>query len=202
MLETLMTWDLELFQLINSANHPFWDELMFYISERWTWIPAYMFCLFWVIKKESPKGILLFIIAIALLIAFADQLTSGFMKPFFQRFRPCRAEAGLDFAVHIVHGHCGGKFGFASSHAANFFALATFLSYYFGRRKISFIVFSCAAIVAFSRVYLGVHYPGDVLVGAVVGMLGGFMISRLYFFAKDKASNPKIEGSHQHGKSH
>lgn len=202
MLDTLQTWDLALFSWVNGNYHPFWDEAMYFISERWPWIPAYLLCLFIVFKREHWKSFLLFIIGIALLILFSDQITSGFMKPFFQRFRPCRTEADLDILVHIVKGHCGGKFGFASSHSANFFALATFLSFYFRERKWSMLFFFLAALVAYSRVYLGVHYPGDVLVGAMIGILGGVLISRLYFFAKDKAFNQKIEGSHQHGKSH
>ncbi|MEM6805659.1 MAG: phosphatase PAP2 family protein, partial [Bacteroidota bacterium] len=151
MLETLQTWDLALFAWINGSHHPFWDEFMFFISERWPWIPAYLFCLFIVFRKEKGRRFLLFILAIALLILFSDQITSGFMKPFFQRFRPCRSEAELDLMVHIVKGHCGGKFGFASSHAANFFALATFLSLYFSKRKWSIILFLLAALVAYSR---------------------------------------------------
>lgn len=202
MVDGLIAWDHALFQVINGLNHPFWDEFMYWISEKWPWIPAYLVCLFFVYKKEGLKGTGIFLIGIVVLIFLSDRITSGFMKPYFERLRPCRLENDWNYVVHIVKEHCGGKYGFASSHAANFFALAAFISRFFAHRPVSIFLFFLASLVAYSRVYLGVHYPGDVIMGACIGVLCAFFAWKVYSFLKNKASNQKIEGSHQHGKSH
>ncbi|MEO0898404.1 MAG: phosphatase PAP2 family protein [Bacteroidota bacterium] len=177
-MEQLIQWDIALFEVINQANVPWLDEFMFLISEKWFWIPAYLVVLFLLKKQYSWKKIGGILIAVALLILCTDQITSSLLKPTVKRFRPCQVEAQLDFEVHQVHDKCGGKYGFASSHAANFFGLATFLSLLFKRRGNSLIFLGAAILVAYSRIYLGVHYPLDVLVG---GLLGGFFGWGIFF---------------------
>lgn len=188
MIDELLIWDLSLFELINGAHNTAVDTFMYYVSEKWPWIPLYLLCIGFVYKKEGWKGMGIFLVSIVVLIFLSDRITSGFMKPYFQRLRPCRLEADLEFVVHIVREHCGGKYGFASSHAANFFALAGFLSRYFsqnvGNRKISFLIFGLASLVAYSRIYLGVHYPGDVIVGALIGLLAAWVSWQVFTLLK------------------
>lgn len=186
MIELLNRFDTWLFLLLNGLNSTFFDWLMFWISQKLTWAPMYAFFIFLLFRKYRLKAfwILLFV---ALLITFSDQVSVLF-KDYFQRLRPCHNEE-LDMLVHTVRGKCGGKFGFVSSHAANSFALAVFLipflsSYW--RRFTLFLIF-WAAIVSYSRIYLGVHYPGDVIGGAALGAFGGFIFSKtcLLLFKKD-----------------
>ncbi|WP_339786946.1 MAG: phosphatase PAP2 family protein [Imperialibacter sp.] len=173
-----MNWLIELdqqFFLWLNSHHASWlDGPMLLITGRNTWIPLYLALIAWLIyqqKKEAAWSIL----AIVLTIVIADQLTSGLMKPFFERLRPCHDPA-IASLVHLVDG-CGGKFGFASSHAANTFALATFVSLlHTGKAYWHFVWYAWAAIVTYSRIYVGVHYPGDVLVGALVGIAAAYII--------------------------
>mgnify|MGYP001803518655 FL=1 len=175
MLETLIEWDKSLFILVNSANHPLMDSVMWLVSSKTAWIPAYVLLAWLMYKRVGLVKTLWLLVGVAIAITIADQFTSSFMKPFFERYRPCRPENGWEYVVHIVNNKCGGEYGFASSHAANFFALAIFLSRFFNQRLTSIIFFAVAALVAYSRVYLGVHYPGDVLVGALVGLCAGMI---------------------------
>ncbi|MEQ8812112.1 MAG: phosphatase PAP2 family protein [Imperialibacter sp.] len=173
-----MNWLIELdqqFFLWLNSHHASWlDGPMLLITGRNTWIPLYLFLVIWLIYKQKKETIWS-ILAIVLTIAIADQLTSGLMKPFFERLRPCH-DPGISSLVHLVGG-CGGKFGFASSHAANTFALATFVSLlHTGKSYWHFVWFGWAAIVTYSRIYVGVHYPGDVLMGALVGIAAAYTI--------------------------
>ena len=124
------------------------------------------------------------LLGFGLLITLADQSASGFFKPFFERLRPCH-NPEIEHLVHTIK-RCGGQYGFASSHASNTFALGTFLFLVY-RNKWSKLMLVWAAVVSYSRIYAGVHYPGDILVGAILGVLSAFIVYGLYrkFFYKD-----------------
>jgi undecaprenyl-diphosphatase len=174
-LEDLLKADRALFFLINGAHHPWLDEVMYGLSYKWSWVPVYALLLVVIYRRWGWPRTLGILLGVALLITLADQTASGLLKPLVERFRPCRPEAGLE-GVHLVRGKCGGAYGFVSSHAANFFALATYLSLLFRKKWLSLSFFSAAVLVAYSRVYLGVHYPGDVLGGALVGAFWGAVV--------------------------
>ena len=183
MLEYIDAFDKSLIYAINQWHQPLVDFVMYWASETITWIPFYAFLIFVLYRTLGWKATLFWLMVIALLITVADQFTSSFMKPYFSRLRPSHALEGLALPAGK-----GGTFGFASSHAANTFALAMmmFLLLRF-RIKSIVVLFIWAAFVSFSRVYLGLHYLTDVLVGAGVGMLaawllwlGGDFITRKY----------------------
>jgi len=134
------------------------------------------------------------LLGIALCVLLADQLSVHLFKNVFQRLRPSH-EPELTGMVHLVRDYRGGNWGFVSSHAANTFAIATFLSLIFKNRKFWIILFSWCIIVSYTRIYLGVHYPGDIFGGALLGMVIGWGNSKLTFFLffrqKDVLTKPK-----------
>lgn len=179
MLDFLNKLDTDLFLLINSFHNDFFDVLMVYVSAKFFWIPLYLFLLYLIIKELKWRAVLV-LIAVALLVTISDQLSVHLFKNVFERLRPCH-NPDLSLIVHTVE-KCGGQFGFISSHAANSFALAFFISNLL-RQKYSWIgwlMYVWATLVIYSRIYLGVHYPGDVIVGAVFGLLIGWMVLLLY----------------------
>ncbi|MEQ9286327.1 MAG: phosphatase PAP2 family protein [Cyclobacteriaceae bacterium] len=178
MIEWLNHIDQETFLFFNGLHVDWMDPAMLWITDKKTWIPFYVLLVGFIVYKKKWKSVWMFI-AIALVITTADQFTSGFMKPFFERLRPCHQPL-LEGLVYNI-GKCGGQFGFASSHAANTFAIATFLWLCFvNQYKVFVWMFAWAVVVSYSRIYVGVHYPGDVLVGALVGMGCGYAVFWLY----------------------
>ena len=176
MIEQLITWDQELFLFLNGFHNPFWDTVMYWVTKSKTWIPFYLLLIGFVVYKFRLKSLYVFLF-VGLVITLADQTTSGFMKPFFERFRPSH-EPSLEGLVHIVKGK-GGRFGFASSHAANTFGLASFLFYFFRAYGIRLFkwLFLWALVVSYSRIYVGVHYPLDIFVGGLIGFIYGYIVS-------------------------
>jgi undecaprenyl-diphosphatase len=180
--------DSTLFLLLNSMHNHFFDYVMYWASNRWIWIPFYAWMLYRIYKLFGKKTITIVVLT-ALLITASDQLSSNAIKNVVQRIRPCH-EAALQGKVHLVNNYCGGQFGFVSSHAANCFALLAFLFLLVrSRDKLLLLLLAAwAIVVSYSRIYLGVHYPGDVLGGAVLGIILGILFSIIYFkFEKQKA---------------
>ncbi|MBC7923935.1 MAG: phosphatase PAP2 family protein [Ferruginibacter sp.] len=160
--------DTAAFLWLNGQHSAFWDGVMYGITYRLTWVPFYALIIFLLFRRYRWQAAWL-VLAIVLVITLADQTASAWMKPFFGRLRPCH-EPALAGAVHVVSG-CGGRFGFVSSHSANTFGLATTLWLLFRReaRYIGFL-FAWAFLVSYSRIYVGVHYPLDLMGGALVGI--------------------------------
>ena len=179
MLEYLIELDKELFLFLNGLHHPVLDPVMWFLSGSKNWIPFYALLIF-LIVKEFKKETILIIASIGLMILLSDQTTSGLMKPFFERYRPSH-EPSLAGKVHTVYSYLGGRYGFASGHAANSFALATYVFFLF-RQQYPWMVwmFAWAAVIAYSRIYLGVHYPGDIIVGGLIGTAYGYGCFRLF----------------------
>jgi undecaprenyl-diphosphatase len=177
MLETLDQIDQSVFLYFNGKYSHFSDQLWLSITNGNTWIPLYIILILLVIKKFGKESLWIFG-GLALVVLASDQFTSTFMKPFFERLRPCHDPALAHF-VHVAKS-CGGQYGFASSHAANTFGVAMFLwhalkKYY----PAIWVLFVWSALVAFSRIMVGVHYPGDIIVGSIVGMGFGWIIFKI-----------------------
>lgn len=179
-MEDLLQWclntDDSILLFINGMHTPYFDEAMELISSKIIWIPAYL-ALWWVVwKNYNWRVMLLCIFGLALTITLSDQIVSSLIRPFVERMRPTNPNNPISAYVHIVEGYRGGRFGFPSAHASNTFGLAFFCLQFFKRQCLGIAVFAWAVIVCYSRMYLGVHYFGDLVVGAVIGCLCAWLV--------------------------
>lgn len=177
MLEALEVIDRDLFIALNGLHSSFMDELMFHISGKWQWIPFYFFLLYLIYRKYGIQSWKI-LLGTAVLILLADQLSVKLFKNVFERYRPCH-NLEIKEVVHIVNNKCGGKYGFVSSHAANTFSLGSYLGLLLStknKRRALYLLLLWATIVSYSRLYLGVHYPSDLIGGALLGVAIGILI--------------------------
>ena len=173
-MQSLLDLDKELLLFFNGFHASWLDPVMMLATKTIFWLPLYLFLLYLIVKYKRVDTLYI-LIGVALTILLADQITSSFMKPFFGRLRPSQ-EPALSGLVHTVNNYKGGLYGFASSHAANTFGTATLIFMLFKNRYAwIWVIFVWAFLVSYTRIYLGVHYPGDILAGAMVGMLSGWI---------------------------
>lgn len=193
MIEYLNNLDTQLFLFINGHHNNFFDYVMVYASSKFFWIPLYLFLIYLLFKEHKTKGFLI-LFFVVLLILLSDQLSVHAFKNVFERLRPCH-NPEIMLSVRTVNG-CGGLYGFVSSHAANSFALAFFVGTLLSQINwIKWVLLGWAVLVIYSRIYLGNHYPGDVLVGAMLGIIVAIVVLILYQYTENliwgkKSENP------------
>lgn len=176
-MEEIIQEDKNLFLYLNNLGDTPFDQFWIIISEKWIWIPLYIIFLYFLYKNYKLRSLLYILLFIVIGITVSDQI-SGIFKYGVARLRPCH-DPTLQNAMRIVK--CGGQFGFYSAHASNTFFLASYLTFLLKDKLkwFPYAIFVWAAIVAYSRIYLGVHFPIDILVGAFVGTLLGGLFAML-----------------------
>ena len=186
MIDPLIQYDKELFLFLNNLGTENWDTFWMIITNKLSSIPLYLLLLILCIKKLGVKPTLLIIVLVALMITATDQLANIF-KYGFERLRPCHDETVFS-KMRLVKPYCGGKFGYFSAHAANSFTIATLFSLLFKKyfKWLPFLLIFWALLVAYSRIYIGVHFPLDVITGICVGLFFGWIFFMLYRIIKDK----------------
>ena len=183
-MEQLEGIDRAVFLFINGMHSPLFDTVMWYISTIILWIPLFIFFFYYAFKKGKWPLVLITLVAISLCILLADRISVVAFKEVFQRYRPSH-NIDLKDLVHTVQKpngdiYFGGLYGFLSSHAANFFAISTLLVALFSRfSKQWYWLFLWASLIAYSRIYLGVHYPSDITAGALLGIVIGIFVYSL-----------------------
>ena len=183
-LDHIIRADQDLFLWLNGHHNHFWNVVMKVVTNKLTWLPLYLLLLYGIISqfKSKATGYILCIIAVVIL---SDQIASTLFKPYFMRPRPCH-DPMIEHLVHLVGG-CGGPYGFVSSHAATGFGIATIANVLPTKRfKFAGWLFLWAFIYSYSRIYVGVHYPLDIIGGALVGMTSAWLIFMI-FKALDKS---------------
>lgn len=164
---------------LNGSESLFWDNLMICVTNTFSWSLVIAMLLYLFFRNNNIRDALIILLTIGLMIVVADRLCSGVVKPMVARWRPTQ-DPEIMYLVDVVEGYRGGRFGFFSGHACNTFCMATFLSLLFRYRAVTFTLFFWSATTTFTRLYLGVHYFGDVVVGLIMGVIIGGIFYYLY----------------------
>ena len=184
MIETLNRLDHQFMLWLNYDGGPLADAFWHAVSSMPSWIPLYVVIigvLAYDCRREAHpwRHYLTLLLFTALIVLAADQISSGIIKPWVGRPRPPHQPGVMEY-LHLVNDYRGGAFGFVSSHAANCFAVATWVSLLFRRCPLTLAMVCFALLNCYSRIYLGVHYPGDILCGSLLGILCGWLLYRAY----------------------
>lgn len=187
----LYSIDADIFHWINSGlSNSFFDFLMPLLRERKTWIPLYIFLVFFLVYKYRKAGLFMILFTV-LTVGTSDFVSNYGFKKTFKRLRPCKAEMEMSVIKRVP---CGSGYSFTSNHAANHFAMATFLGLLFGykRKWLFYGFYTWAFSIAFAQVYVGLHYPSDILGGGLLGTAIALLYYSLYsrWFIKNQGAIP------------
>lgn len=169
-LQNIIDCDTSLLLTVNGNHNGFLDTFMYLFSDKLIWVPLYVAIFYVMLRNMHWKQLLCCALGVALVILLADQICSGLIRPNVERWRPSRQENPINDMVHIVNGYRGGRYGFPSCHAANTAGLAMYVFLLFRQRWLTIFMILWSFVTCYSRAYLGVHYPGDLLVGVLVGV--------------------------------
>ena len=188
-MDSIIQLDKKIFLYLNNLGTPTWDGFWLFMTDKYYQIPLYLLLLFFFYKFYNLKGTLITLVVIALLITTSDQLANLFKYVLVMRPRPCRAEGVGEF-TRIIASHCG-RYGYFSGHATSSMALAFFTGLTLQKHLKYIFVFMVmwSVTVSYSRVYLGVHYPGDIVTGMTVGIGLGYAAFLFHSFLISKYGN-------------
>lgn len=175
MMNFLQGIDEQILFLFNGYHTQFLDSAFMFVTQKYTWVPFYILLVGFMYHKCGWKATLGLLVGVALAITLSDQVCATYLRPVFCRLRPSNPLNPISEYIQLVDGYRSGSYGFPSCHAANTVALATFISLLMNKYKWSVIMIIWAVLVSSSRMYLGVHYPSDIMAGALIGMLMGWI---------------------------
>ncbi len=180
MMDQIIKLDTELFLFLNGKHNTFLDPIMYWASDKLFWVPFYLIIFLIILKAYKKRAVLIYFF-IGILITLSDQISSSFFKPLTKRLRPSHEPAIADL-VHLSEAGPGGMYGFVSGHATNSIALFIFLTLILSKKFnwLKYTLCFWALLVSYSRIYVGVHYPGDVVGGILLGAVVGYAVGKLY----------------------
>ena len=185
MVEKILIYERDAFFALNGSDSAFLDRFMWIFTGKAVWLPLAFLILLVLIYKKNWRESVLILLAIVLVVTLCDQFASHVCMPVFTRFRPTHHPDFMD-QVKTVFGYRGGLYGFISSHAANAFGFATLMALIMRDKLFGWTIFFWAALTAYTRVYLGVHFISDIVPGAISGVFFGYLVYRLYSFSRSK----------------
>lgn len=188
-IQQLIQYDKDAFLAINGSDSVFWDGFMWVYTNTLIWIPLAIVLLYVIYKNNRQRETILILFMVALVILLCDRISSGLFKPMFKRFRPAQ-DPEMMYLVDIINNYRGGRYGFVSSHAANTFGILAFTSLLFRKKEYTIAFLIWALISCYSRIYLGVHYLGDIICGAILGLIIGCLIYLVYRYIQKKYLPP------------
>ena len=179
-METLSNIDSDLFLFLNGLHADWMDKVMVLLTAMWAWFPLYLLLIYWTVKQYGKRCWWVFL-AVGIVVLCSDQLSAHVCKPLFQRLRPCY-NPDLKDLIYLPKGLAGGRYGFVSSHAANTFGVAAFLTPALRKYRpwAAIVLYLWAFISSYSRIYIGYHYPGDILCGALLGIMIGLILWKVF----------------------
>lgn len=191
-MEQILELDHELFLFLNNLGSPAWDSFWNFVTNKWSSIPLYAVLLYLIYRTFGLKGMGITLLLIAGLITITDQLANVF-KHGFERARPCGQEGVMEYA-RFVAVRCG-RYGYFSAHAASSAAVTAFVGLALRQKypKMIYVLIVWALMVAYSRIYVGVHYPLDILTGILIGTGFGYLFYRLQQFLLRKYASDTVE---------